>query len=269
MKKSSILTLILSGIILASCIGPVFAGTNMKSPVTTCESQIIETVDNMDFNDFIEPTKDDTINMKNQATTCVSQMIKIVDNIDFNDFIEPIKDNLSKDEIKKLKKLHEDAIKLDKKEKFDQANKLWDEIFSITDKYEFFNGEPLSFKDFIKDLDGAYDKNDLAKIEKIYNKILDLEKSNKYDEANELWNDLFELLEDDVVVNIEDLDFKDFIKDFSKDLKEGELKELENLYNQALELDKKGKYDEANELWNKLFHKLDENIDWEECETIN
>ncbi|PAB57018.1 hypothetical protein [Anaeromicrobium sediminis] len=302
MKKSRILTLILSGVILASGVSPVFAATNSKAQVKTYKIQQIELDDEVDFDedfdnfdDFIESIKDDLSkdeikkleklhkdavaleeNEKfDEADKLWDKIFSLTDKYEdfdedfdnFDDFIEPIKDDLSKDQIRELEKLYKDAVALEEKEKFDEADKLWDKIFSITDKYEDFDEELPSFKDFIKDLEDAYDKKDLPKIEKIYNKILDLEKSDKYDEADKLWDDLFKFLDkNDVVIQLEDIDFKDFIKDFSKDLKKDELKKLEDLYNKALNLDKKEKYDDADKIWDKFFDELDENIDWEECE---
>ena len=65
---------------------------------------------------------------------------------------------------------------------------------------------------------------------------------------------------------MKDIKFEDFIKDLKKDLKKDELKKLEDLYNKALDLDKKEKFDDADKIWDKFFDELDENINWEECE---
>lgn len=132
----------------------------------------------------------------------------------FTEFMADDSADINKADLTKLESLYKELVKLEKAEKFDAADKKWDEFYTILDKYydsedvefddEDFEDEdyemevetPETFKEFIKDFeDVKISADDMKASEKLYNELLALEKAEKYDEADKKWDALFDILD--------------------------------------------------------------------------
>ncbi|MCT4544030.1 MAG: hypothetical protein N4A63_10855 [Vallitalea sp.] len=254
------------------------------------------------------------------SLTGVNASTKQTNNEYFKEFSQEFKTNISKEDYKKAESYYKEAMNLT-----DEANKYYDQLY----KLDLFDDEmiteaisidetcsticeEMSFKEFAKGLKKDIKDIDYKKAKELFEKIMKLEKENKYEEANKLWDNLFKMDIFDFadIINIDEVNnanvtvtesiqvnenantieniteaipftFEDFAKDFKKDIKDVEYKEAKKLYEKAIELEESKKYEEASKLWDKLFNmdifdfegdikNIDDNImDLENVTTIN
>ncbi|MCT4566669.1 MAG: hypothetical protein N4A68_20430 [Maledivibacter sp.] len=189
----------------------------------------------------------------------------------------PVKD-IPKDDMNKLKTLYNEVVKLEKDDKFDEANKKWNEFYKILDRYFDENKmiittvELPSFDDFIKDIATKdIPKDDIKKLKTLYDEVVKLEKDNRFDESNKKWDEFYEILDkylnkDKVTIATTELpSFDDFIKDIpTKDIPKDDMGKLKTLYNEVVKLEKDNKFNESEKKWNEFFKILDKYFE-EEC----
>lgn len=217
----------------------------------------------------------------------------------FDDYMKESKDfmkTVDKASESKLKGLYEEAVKLDKAEKYDDAMKKWDDFYEIFDKFvdeskleectvdfedideaidgdAFYAEMDLSFddhmkelKDFLKDIPSK-DMTQLKSLYEAADKYIDEE---KFEEADKAYDEFYTLLdkyfkEEIQMTELEAAEFempsyKDFMKDMSEFLKpvsKEDAKSLENLYNKAVAAEKDGKYEDADNDWGAFDKILD------------
>ncbi|WP_105614196.1 hypothetical protein [Vallitalea okinawensis] len=133
---------------------------------------------------------------------------------DFMDFYEEytfedfksdyLKEDATKAQISEAKSLFEKAMKLEEDNDWDEATKVWDELFEKEYIIEIeFEMEPYTFEDFKMELKDDLSKDDLKKAEELFNQAMQLEEKEKYDEAWEVWEQLWSM-------DIYDFDYDDF-----------------------------------------------------------
>jgi TolA-binding protein len=215
----------------------------------------------------------------------------------FDDYMKESKDfmkTIDKASKSKLKGLYEEAIKLDKAEKYDDATKKWDAFYEVFDKFvdekkleklivdcedidDAIEGDVISaktnisfddqmkeLKEFLKDIPSK----DMTKLKSLYeaaDKYIDEEKFEKADKAyDEFYTLLDKYFKDDIKMTelegdeFEMPSYKDFMKDMSEFLKpvsKEDAKSLEKLYNKAVAAEKNSKYEDANKDW-EAFDKI-------------
>jgi hypothetical protein len=137
---------------------------------------------------------------------------------------------------------------------------IWDEG---TDGYEVNTAAEL-----LKELEDEGIKvsdDDVKKITTLYNKIIPLEKTNKFDEACELWNQLYIVLdtyydyEFDIILdtdyNYEVQTAEEFLKEeFGENIKisDEDIVKITTLYDNITLLEDADKFDETEKLWEQL-----------------
>lgn len=199
-------------------------------------------------------------NVYAESDTKVDSGIIVLDTEwNFKNFSESFKKDISKVDYKKAQELFDKATKFDK-----DASTYWDQLFAL-DVFESFETEEMalpeiSFKEFAKEFKKDVKAEDVKKAENLFNKAIELEKAEKYDDASKVWDQLYalELFEESLECTIVDalLSFEELAKEFKKDVKPEELKQAEALFKKITELEKAEKYDEAMKQW-EAFDKLD------------
>lgn len=132
--------------------------------------------------------------------------------------------------------------------------------------------EDLSFEDFMKDMPTKdITKDDMKKLNSLYNQCGKLEKDNKLDEANKKWNEFDKILSKyfdkdnmvvGVVVDFENLSFEDLMKDMpTKDIPKNDMKKLKTLYNDLVKFEQDNKLDDADKKWDEFYKILEKYID--------
>ncbi|WP_432663041.1 hypothetical protein R9X47_20940 [Wukongibacter baidiensis] len=213
--------------------------------------------------------------------TAECEEIKL-ENVSFEDFMKtmPTKD-IPKDDMKKLEDLYKESIKLEKDEKWDDANEKWDEFYKLLDKYfdDSLVIEPIkfpSFEDFMKEMPTKdIPKDDMTKLKDLYQKCVELEKDEKWDDASEKWDEFYKILDkyfddDDkfepIVEPIDFPTFEEFMKDMPEDVSKNDMKKLEKLYDECVKLEKDDKFDKAYDKWEEFYEILDKYFEKEDME---
>lgn len=136
----------------------------------------------------------------------------------FDDFkVDCIKEEATKEQVAEAASLFEAAIQLEEDEKWDEAEKVWDELFDKDYIIEYdFEVEPYTFEDFKMELKDNVSQEDLEKAKMLFNQVLELEVEEKFDEAEEVWEQLWEM--DIYDFEYEEYDYEDLIfEDFDLD----------------------------------------------------
>lgn len=205
----------------------------------------------------------------------------------FADYMKESKDfmkKIDKGSEKKLKALYEEAIKLEKADKYDEAMKKWEAFYKIFDTFvdeskleectfddEAISGDILysainiSFEDHMKELKTflkeipAKEMTELKSLYEKANKYVDEKRFEKADKLyDEFYNSLDKYFKEDIQMteiedaNVEMPSYKDYMKDLSDFLKpvsEEDQKSLERLYKKAVSAEKEGKYEDAGNDW--------------------
>lgn len=144
--------------------------------------------------------------------------------------------------------------------------------------WDDFDYEPESFTDFMGDLLKDIKSTDKDLLQKHYNAAIGFEEKEKFKEADLEWEAFDKILtkydkDIEAGTTFEMPSYDDFMKDtkdFMKTIDEKTNKNMKKLYNEANQLDKDGKYDEASKKWDDFFKLFDGLIDeskLEECST--
>lgn len=186
--------------------------------------------------------------------------IEIAGEINFEDEKQYFRKIFTKTELEKAKELFEKINEAEKKQDFDTSSKLWDQVFAMNlygDTYEFnFADEKEYFK---KNLTA----DELKKAEDLFTKLVAAEKNADEKSMNEIWKAIDKMnLYADGTMEIAIWTFADEKKEFKKDVTEKQLKEAEELFNKAMEAEKKADYEEANKYW-EIYNEMDLYKDFE------
>lgn len=122
----------------------------------------------------------------------------------FEDFkVDNLKEDATEAQVEEAKSLFEKVMKFEEDEKWEDAEKAWNELFEKDYIIEYdFDIEPYTFEDFKMELNDDLSKDDLKKAEELFNKAMKLEEDEKYDEAFEVWDQLW-------AMDIYDFDYED------------------------------------------------------------
>lgn len=173
-----------------------------------------------------------------------------------------IKKDATKAQKEELKKLFQKIEALEK-----EATSLWEKVEAS--KIIDFSGETgqgaedaYTFEFFKEDLKKDLSKTVLAEVEKLFNQAMALEKEKQYDEADKIWAKIYEkdifnydIIEGTAEGLLEPYTFEMFKETLKKDVSKAVLTEVEKLFNEAIALEKKDAYDEADKIWDKIYDK--------------
>lgn len=185
------------------------------------------------------------------------------------DFYGEIKDFINKEVKAENKKealnLLSELEKLEKNEKFDEADKVWDKLEKLLPECE---GIECDLDVYDEDMDNYYDDlkellapeikaEDKDAAMKLIEEIQTLEEAEKYDEADKVWEKLEKYLPSMEVDLDEDFDDEAFYKDIrsfiEKEAKDSTTKDKAlKIFDDIEKLEKNGKYDDADKKWDEL-----------------
>lgn len=171
----------------------------------------------------------------------------------FEDFKDLIKKDATKADLKEAKKLFDKALQLENDGKFEEAMKVWDELYAKSYIVGFEVVE-YTFEDFKEVIEKDATKAQLKEAEKLFDKAMKLEKENKYEDAYKVWDELYSkpyMSYEDVLYT-----FNEF-KEFEMEPKASavDVKEAEELFEKAMKLEESGKDEEAYKVWDELYGK--------------
>ena len=181
---------------------------------------------------------------------------------------------VSSDDMIALEKIFVEATDLDENGKFDDATKKWDTYFDILEKYDFGTTTCIALESNWEE-EASWLKDNGIEDDKIL-KLKALFEASQKDEAK--WLQYYEALEELIVddFKIEPITF-DQEKEFLEELEvsKDDVIALEKIFNEAVGLDEKGKYDEATEKWEAYYAilvkydyneitEIDYEMNWEE-----
>lgn len=154
---------------------------------------------------------------------------------------------MSDSELAKVKVLFDKAVALEKGDKFDRADKIWDQVYKMVDKYYDAGEEQMTWQEelpFLKEM--GVNEAGLKTLEKLFNEaVKDPDKWSLYDkELEKLVPGIFDA---------ETIDFgaeKDFLKEIG--VSEADMAKVEALSKEIETLNKEKKYDEANKKWDQV-----------------
>jgi len=173
--------------------------------------------------------------------------------VSFEEFIEEygfseknivIKEN----DKKQLKAIYEQWIKLEKSGKEEQAQVKFDEFQKILQPYLDALYPPVTFEQYISDMELDIPTEALAKLKAIYKDAQKAEKDKNDQLSEKLWGEFDEMIKP----YMKPLSFEDYLSDFDFEIKAKDKKQLKKLYEEAIALDKKGDYEKSNEKWNAI-----------------
>lgn len=157
----------------------------------------------------------------------------------------------------KLEKLFNEAVALEKADKFDDAMKKWEDYYKILESYDtalFATNCTIDFeeeKDWLKEI-GVSDA-DITALEKLYDEIEALEKADKHDDAEKKWEAVEKIMEKyydkmgEVDVKFDLEAEKEWLKEIG--VSASDITALENLYKEIEALEKADKRDDAEKKW--------------------
>ncbi|MBI9013320.1 MAG: hypothetical protein JEZ08_13890 [Clostridiales bacterium] len=181
---------------------------------------------------------------------------------DEKEFLEEL--GFNKEEMATIEKLFNEAIALDKEEKYEEAEKKWDAFYAIIDvklpEMDFMEYTFEDEKEFLEEL--GLNKEEMATIEKLFNEATALDKEEKYEEAEKKWDAFYAIIDEKLPEDFDESytfeDEKEFLEELG--LNKEEMATIEKLFNEALALEKAEKYEEAEKKWDALYNIIDEKL---------
>lgn len=166
----------------------------------------------------------------------------------FDMFKQELKKDVSKEDLAKAKALFEKASRLNQ-----QATEAWDELYNMNIFNDQFGlDSQYTFNMFKEELKDDISKDDLNKAKALFNKAMDYEKNDKYEEAQKVWDELYQL----DIFNccfLDDYSFEQLKEDFKQEVSKNDLNKAESLFEKAMGLEKKGKFEDAKQVWDELY----------------
>ncbi|WP_427109871.1 hypothetical protein [Lysinibacillus xylanilyticus] len=146
---------------------------------------------------------------------------------------------------KQLKDIYQQWIKLEKSGKEEAAQAKFDEFQKILQPYLDALYPPVTFEEYISDMELDIPAEALPKLKAIYK---DAQKAvtDKNDQLSEkLWGQFEEMIKP----YMKPLSFEDYLAIFDFEIKAKDKAQLKKLYEEATSLDKKGDYEKSDEKW--------------------
>lgn len=172
----------------------------------------------------------------------------------FEEFKECLKKDLPKDQMAKVKSLFDKVIAFEEKQEFEKASEVWNEIdgMDVFDCEEDCDFE-YTFEELKKELKSDLSPKDLKKAEQLFDKAIAFDKEGKFDEANKIWDELYSMNIFSYEMDCDDLTFDNLKQVFKKDLSKEDINKAKALFDKAMELEKKDKFEDAEKVWEQLY----------------
>ncbi|MGE7693752.1 hypothetical protein ACQKNC_06470 [Lysinibacillus sp. NPDC094177] len=153
---------------------------------------------------------------------------------------------------KQLKVIYEEWVKLEKDGQEEKANNKYDEFSKILQPYFDELYPPQPFEDFMERLDLDIPTETLAKLKPIYEDAQKAEKVENYELSEKLWSEFSDIIDQ----FIKPEPFEEYIANYDDfEISATDKKQLKQLYEEALKLDKKEEQEKIRENW-EAFHNI-------------
>ncbi len=228
--------------------------TETKNKAKEIYNKIIKLEKEGKFDETMELWKElDSLELYDETNNIVMGT-STMENMSFEEFAKSFKKDVKEEDKKKAKELYEKAVQLDKDKKYDEAVKVWDQLFEMKLFDEM--GE-------IKNIEIGEDATKVISFDNIGEadivgikgnvKVENMDKDIILSGIESLSIDELSEMPGDIIIEINNTSFEEFSKNFKKDVKEEDKKKAKELYEKAVQLDKDKKYDEAVKVWSQLF----------------
>lgn len=152
-----------------------------------------------------------------------------------------------------LKTLYSNWIKYVKENKTDEASANIDKIFTILEPYYQELYPPLTFEEYMADMNVDLTKEELAKLKTIYEEAQKAEKDKDEELSMKKWDKFYEILRP----HFKPVPFEEYMADFEFSISNADYAKLKQHYEEAVALEQKGEDEKAGEQWEAFYKVLD------------
>ncbi|WP_342533089.1 hypothetical protein MHB40_17780 [Lysinibacillus sp. FSL K6-0057] len=152
-----------------------------------------------------------------------------------------------------LKTLYSNWIKYVKENKTDEASENIDKIFTILEPYYQELYPPLTFEEYMADMNVDLTKEELAKLKTLYEEAQKAEKDNDDELAMKKWDQFYEILRP----HFKPVPFEEYMTDIEFSISNADYAKLKQHYEEAVALEQKGEDEKAGEQWEAFYKILD------------
>ena len=164
---------------------------------------------------------------------------------DFSYFVKSLPPGITKDDIKELELLYNEAMVLEKEGSWEKAGEFWTKINEITRPYYLANWDPEPFDVYISMFDYSFTNDDLLQLEQLYTDWISLAKSGAEEQSNQKMNQFFEMVGSYYV----EPTFEEYIADLDLSLSEVDYPVIKQLYEDAHQASRDGNDQLASDNW--------------------
>lgn len=152
-----------------------------------------------------------------------------------------------------LKTLYSNWIKYVKENKTDEASENIDKIFTILEPYYQELYPPLTFEEYMADMNVDLTKEELAKLKTLYEEAQKAEKDKDEELSMKKWDEFYEILRP----HFKPVPFEEYMVDIEFSISNADYAKLKQHYEEAVALEQKGEDEKAGEQWEAFYKVLD------------
>ncbi|MGY4796751.1 hypothetical protein ACVNNN_17270 [Lysinibacillus fusiformis] len=152
-----------------------------------------------------------------------------------------------------LKTLYSNWIKYVKENKTDEASENIDKIFTILEPYYQELYPPLTFEEYMADMNVDLTKEELAKLKTLYEEAQKAEKDKDDELAMKKWDQFYEIIRP----HFKPVPFEEYMTDIEFSISNADYVKLKQHYEEAVALEQKGEDEKAGEQWEAFYKILD------------
>ncbi|MGE7945550.1 hypothetical protein [Lysinibacillus sp. NPDC093688] len=159
---------------------------------------------------------------------------------------------ITENDKKQFKAIYEEWVKLEKDGQEEKANEKMEKFHEILKPYFDELYPPLTFEEYMEGFELVdIPAETLAKLKTIYEDIRKAEKDDNTDLLNKLYGEFYDIIDQ----YIKSRTFEEYMADFEFEVSEADSKQLKQLYEEILKLDKKEEQEKIYEKW-EAFHTI-------------
>ena len=152
-----------------------------------------------------------------------------------------------------LKTLYSNWIKYVKENKTDEASENIDKIFTILEPYYQELYPPLTFEEYMADMNVDLTKEELAKLKTLYEEAQKAEKDKDEELSKQKWDEFYDIRRPHVKPG----PFEEYMADIEFSISNADYAKLKQHYEEAVALEQKGEDEKAGEQWEAFYKVLD------------
>ncbi|KOY81118.1 hypothetical protein I6G82_03630 [Lysinibacillus macroides] len=154
---------------------------------------------------------------------------------------------------KQLETLYEEYIKLTKEDKTEEASETLDTFYTILAPYFDELYPPLTFEEYMTDIEIEVPEEELANLKAIYEEALKADTAKNEELSTKLWEQFYQTLN----AHIKPVPFEEYIADMEFDIREDDYVKLQQYYEEAIALSRSGEDEKADEKWTAFYNILE------------